>query len=179
MIIGWLTADGAFAGTTVNAIAGATFDGLSARIGILEARVPVSTHWTVAPALVYFEGEAGYHESQLRLSMTGAFEAGTWIIDNRHMLSMSTESVERYRARLRFARPGLLGESRLSARAFDEAFFDFDAGRLIRNNLAAGLGLTVDGTITAELYHVWVNNIGARDDTYVLALLTVRLGTRH
>lgn len=177
--VGCATSGGVAAATSVNAVVGATYDGPSARIGLIEGRAATSRHWTIAPAVAYLEGTAGYHELQARLAAIGTFDRGPWTIDNRHMLSVSTESIQRYRARLRIARRGLLGLRALSARTFDELYFDFDRGRVIRNNVAAGLGLALNDAVTAEFYHVWVDNRGARDDSYVLALVSVRLGTRH
>lgn len=159
----------------VNAIAGIAFAGETARLGLIETRSEITQHVALAAGLAYFEGAADYEEMQLRLSATGSGKFGSWIVDNRHLLSFSTESVERYRCRLRTIRPGLLGQPQLSVRAFDEVFFDFDRSRIVRNNVAVGIGVQLPGTVTAELYHVWVGNREARDETYMLAVLTFRI----
>lgn len=161
----------------INAIAGVTFEGEPARIGMIEARAAATPHVSLAAAVAYFEGAAGYDETQLRLNATFAGSFGAWTIENRHLLSLSTESVERYRCRVRIVRPNLLSHPRLSARAFDELFVDFDGTRVIRNNAALGVGLQLRSTLSAEVYHVWVDNRDAPNDTYMLAMLTVRLGS--
>lgn len=174
--IGCLAAEQSLTATTLNAVAAVAFEGESARLSMLDARMPASEHWTISPAVAYLQSVADYHEAQFRLSVTGAFDVGGWTIDNRHMVSVSSESVERYRLRLRGARTGLLGRNELSARAFDELYFDFDRSRVIRNNLAVGMGITINRLVSLELYRVWVDNKEAPDDAYVLGLMTIRLG---
>jgi len=169
-----LAADRVDRAVSVNATAGVTFVGEPARIALLETRAEATSHVTIAAALAYVEGVAGYHEMQLRLLATGTIEVERWVIENRHMISLSSESVERYRSRLRVMRPGLLGHPGLSARAFDEVFLDLDRGRLIRNNLALGVGAQIK-RCTAELYHVWVDNHDAPSSNFLLALVTVRI----
>lgn len=159
-----------------NAIAGVTFAGEAARIALIEARMDATRHLSFAAALAHLDAAGGYNEVQLRLVATATFAIDDWVIDSRHLVSLSTESVERYRMRLRAARPGLFGKRGLSARAFDELFFDFDRGRWVRNNVALGLGMHISQTLTGELYHVWENNRSAGDESYVLALLTLRFG---
>lgn len=166
---------GAYAATSANAIAGATFAGEPARIGMVEARAMVGSHWALAASVVYFEGASDYEEMQLRIAATGSVGIGGWTIENRHMLSFSTESVERYRSRVRLLRP-IFGTPAFTARAFDELFVDTDRARLFRNNVALGFGWQPNSRLTAELYHVWVGERGARDDAYILALVTLRLG---
>ena len=162
-----------------NAIAGVTFAGEAARIALLEARVDSTRHLSLAAAVAHLEAAGGYNEVQLRLVATAAFAIDDWSIDNRHLISLSTESVERYRMRVRAARSGLFGQRSLSARAFDELFFDFDRGRWVRNNVALGLGVQISRTLSGELYHVWENNRSADDESYVLALITLRFGGQH
>lgn len=72
-------------------------------------------------------------------------------------------------------RPNVLGQSQLSVRAFDEVFFDFDRSRIVRNNVALGLGVQLPGALTAEIYHVWMDNREAPDGTYMLALLSMKI----
>lgn len=159
-----------------NAIAGVAFAGEAARIGLIEARMDATSHLSFAAAVAHLDAAGGYNEVQLRLVATAVFVIDDWIFDNRHLVSLSTESVERYRLRVRAARPGLFGKRSLSARAFDELFFDFDRERWVRNNVALGLGMQITRTLNGELYHVWENNRSAHDQSYVLALLTLRFG---
>ena len=160
--------------TSVNATVGAAFDSDSIYVGLLEARTEVIEHLSLAAALAHLNAGGGRTEGQLRLMATGSWGVRQWAIENRHLVSFSTASVERYRIRVRAARSGLLGVGALSIRAFDEAFFDFDQSRLVRNNVALGAGLQLNPALTAELYRVWEGNRGLPDNRYVLALVTVR-----
>jgi hypothetical protein len=165
---------GAAAPVIVNATAGAAFAGESVNVALLEIRRDVSAHFSLAAAAGYLDVGGGRDEGQLRLMAIGAWNIGGWSIDNRHLLSLSTESVERYRIRARVARPGLFGLSPLSARAFDEVFFDLDGAGLFRNNVALGMGFEVNRGLIAEFYRVWEGNRDAPNNRYVLGLVTVR-----
>lgn len=166
----------AMADTALSATFAAAEESLT--FAMLEARVDVTDHWLVSVAAAYLDPGRAPDEAQLRLSAIGATSFGAWNIENRHLLSFSTTSVDRYRMRLRAVRPALFGRPALSTRAFDEVFFDFDRRRVIRNNVALGFGLQMTGALSGELYHVWEGNRSARDDRYVLALLTFRFGAR-
>lgn len=159
---------------SVNATAGMAFAGESANVALLEFRNEVTAHFSLGVAAGYLDASGGYSEGQLRLMTIGTWNVRGWTIDNRHMLSLSTESVERYRVRARVARPDLFGLSPLSARAFDEAFFDLDGAGFIRNNVALGVGVEINRALLAELYRVWEGNRAAPNDRYVLGLVTLR-----
>jgi hypothetical protein len=161
---------------SVNATAGVAFAGETARIALLEARVDMTSHFSTAAAVAYLGAEGGYREMQLRMVATASLAVRNWAFENRHLISLSSESVERYRMRLRAARQGLFGREHLSARAFDELFFDFDRRRLIRNNVAIGAGVQVTRALSGEIYHIWESNRVAPDDRYLLALVTLRFG---
>jgi hypothetical protein len=165
----------------MSATVGVTFDNLPARIGLAEARFSPTPRTVVAAGIAYFETEPDYEELQLRVMAVGTFTTKKWALENRHMFSMSTESVERYRVRLRLARSGLFGQARLSFRTFDEMFFDFDQGRFFRNNVALGFGVQLCDHCTAEVYRVWVDErSGLRGgEDYTLAMFTVRIGLRR
>lgn len=165
---------GAAAPVSVNATAGAAFDGESVNVALLEIRRDVTAHFSLAAAAGYLDVGGGRDEGQLRLMAIGTWNVHGWAIDNRHLLSLSTESVERYRIRARVARPGLFGLSPLSARAFDEVFVDLDGAGFIRNNVALGVGLQLNRALLAEFYRVWEGNRDAPNDGYVLGLVTVR-----
>jgi hypothetical protein len=150
-----------------------TFDGLSADFGLVEARAKLNPHLTVASGIAYLHVEPGYREVQLRATATASGDIGRWIVDDRNMVYASTASVRRYRNRLRVTLAGLGGHSRLSAHAFDELYFDLDRGRVVRNNIALGLGAVISDCCRAELYHVWSDNRGADDVRYMLAIVSV------
>jgi hypothetical protein len=158
----------------VNATAGAAFAGESVNVALLEFRKDFTAHLALAVAAGYLDVDGGHDEAQLRLMAIGTWNLQGWTLDNRHLLSLSTESVERYRIRARVARPGLFGFPALSARAFDEVFLDLDGAGFIRNNIALGIGLALNRAVLAELYRVWEGNREARNDRYVLGLVTVR-----
>ena len=158
----------------VSATAGAAFDADSIHVALLEARTEVLEHLSLAAAVAYLDFGGSHSEGQLRLMALGSWSVQQWSIENRHLLSFSTECIERYRVRLRAVRSGLLGLSSLSLRAFDEAFYDFDQEQLIRNNLALGMGLQLNPALTAELYRVWEGNREVPDNRYVLGLVTFR-----
>lgn len=148
----------------------------SVTFAMLEARVDVTDQWLLSIAGAYLDPGSARDEAQLRLSAIGVRHFGDWSFENRHLFSFSSASVERYRLRIRAARYRLFGKPELSARAFDEVFFDFDGRRLFRNNLAAGFGIQMTEAMSGELYHVWEMNRSRRDNAYLLALLTFRFG---
>lgn len=151
----------------------------SVSFAMLEARVHISDAWLLSVAAAYLDPGASDDETQLRLSATGALTIGNWSFDNRHLVSFSSASVERYRMRIRAIHPGLFGIRRLSLRAFDETFFDFDSRRLFRNNIAVGCGIQVTEALSGELYQVWELNRGRDPNGYALALLTFRFGAQR
>jgi hypothetical protein len=161
-------------GPTISATVAAAEE--SVRFGMLEARFDISNEWLVSMAAAYLDPGPAADEAQLRLSAIGTLSVGGWVVENRHLFSFSSASVERYRMRVRIARPGLFGKDTVSVRAFDEIFFDFDGRRLFRNNLACGLGVPLNGALSGELYHVWEINRSRGDNAYVLAMLTFRFG---
>lgn len=165
---------GAAAPVSVNATAGAAFAGEAVNVALLEIRRDVTAHFSLAAAAGYLDVAGGRDEGQLRLMAIGTWNIHGWAIDNRHLLSLSTESVERYRIRARVARPGLFGLRSLSARAFDEGFVDLDGAGFIRNNIALGVGFELNRAVLAEFYRVWEGNRDAPNDRYVLGLVTVR-----
>lgn len=148
----------------------------SVTFGMLEARFDVSEAWLLSAGVAYLDPGSSNDEAQFRLSAIGVLQLGHWSFDNRHLLSFSSASVERYRMRLRAIRPGLFGRRELSVRAFDEVFFDFDSLRLFRNNFAVGVGAQFTDALSGEVYEVWEMNRSRRDHRYVLALLTFRFG---
>jgi hypothetical protein len=148
----------------------------SVTFAMLEARVDVTDEWLLSVAGAYLDPGSARDEAQLRLSAIGTQRFGDWSFENRHLFSFSSASVERYRVRLRAARSRLFGKPELSARAFDEVFFDFDGRRLFRNNFAAGFGIQLTESMSGELYHVWEMNRSRGDNAYLLALLTFRFG---
>nr|WP_298722799.1 hypothetical protein [uncultured Steroidobacter sp.] len=159
---------------SVNATAGMAFAGEAVNVALLEIRNDVTAHVAIAAAAGYLDVAAGRGEGQLRLMAIGTWSIPGWTLDNRHMLSLSTQSVERYRMRARVVRPELFGFPTLSARAFDEVFVDLDGAGFIRNNVALGVGFELHRALLAELYRVWEGNHGAPDDRYLLGLVTVR-----
>jgi len=156
---------------TASAIAGATLPDDPLKFAMLEVRAQAFSHVSLAVAAAYLEGPRGYEEAQLRLSATWAYQGGPWTMENRHLLAIG-EAAERYRCRLRLIRS--VGQGSFSVRTFDELYVDLDHG-LVRNNLALGVGAKIGAAVTAELYHVWVDNHDARNDNYVLVFLTLRL----
>jgi hypothetical protein len=160
----------AVSGTVVVAEQSLTF-------GMLEARVDVTDEWLVSAAAAYLDPGPARAEAQFRLSAIGTTSIGAWGVENRHLLTVSTASVERYRVRLRAVRPDLFGRRALSTRAYDEVFFDFDSRRVFRNNIAVGIGVQMTDALNGEIYNVWEGNRSARDDRYVFAALTFRFGS--
>jgi hypothetical protein len=146
----------------------------SVLFGMIEARLAVSDHWAVGAAAAYLDPGSSDDEAQLRLSVIGAISLGEWNLENRHLFSLSSTSAERYRMRVRAVRPLSRVRSALSARIFDEVFFDLDQRRVLRNNVAAGFGVQFTQAMNVELYHIWEMNRAQRDGAYVLALLTYR-----
>jgi hypothetical protein len=161
---------------TANATAGVALAEEAVRFGLLEGRIDATPHVSMAAAVAYLDAEGGYQEVQLRLVALASLAIQDWAIENRHLVSLSSESVERYRMRLRATRPGLFGRESLSVRAFDELFFDFDRRTLIRNNVAIGMGVQVTRALSAEIYHIWERNRAAADAEYLLAWVTLRFG---
>lgn len=123
---------GAAAPVSVNATAGGAFAGESVNVALLEVRRDVTAHFALAAAAGYLDVGGSRDEAQLRLMAIGTWNVSSRAIDNCHLISLGTESVERYRIRGRVARPGLFGLSSLSARAFDEVFIDLDGAGFIR-----------------------------------------------
>lgn len=151
----------------------------SLTFGMLEGRFDVTDKWLLSVAAAYLDPGSASDEMQVRLSAIGTLSVGRWSFENRHLLSFSSASVERYRMRVRAVRPGLFYKRGLSVRTFDEVFFDFDSRRLIRNSFALGTGIQMNDALSGELYQVWEMNRSNRDNTYVLALLTFRFGANH
>jgi hypothetical protein len=161
--------------TSVAATAGAAYGDLVAQIALVEARTTLNPRLSVAAGLAYLHVEHGYREAQMRVHAITRMTIGRWVIDDRNMLSVSSESAERYRNRLRATFPALRGRSRLSAHAFNELFFDFDRGAFVRNNVALGLGAAIGDCCRVELYHVWSDNRGAPDTRFVLAIASMTI----
>lgn len=166
-----LAADSSGNAVTVNAVGAVTFPDAPVKFAMLELRRQALPHLSLAAAAAYLKSGGSYEEAQLRLSAILAFQGSAWTVENRHLLALGEES-ERYRCRLRFIRS--FRQSGISLRGFDELYLDLDRG-FVRNNIALGLGSQLGSAVTAELYHVWVDNHENRSDSYVLALLTVRL----
>jgi hypothetical protein len=162
--------------TSLVATAVIAFGRTSAELGTVEARARLRPNLSVASGLAYLRARGGYREVLLRLVATASTSVGRWRIDNRSMLSLSTESVERYRNRLRTTSPALGRRGRLNALASDEVYFDLDRDRIVRNNFALGVGATVGDGWRVELHHVWSDNRGAAETRYLMALATVRVG---
>jgi hypothetical protein len=161
---------------SIAATAGTAFGRRSVEFALFEARATLRPHLSVASAIGYVRAEHGFSEWQLRASATANLTVGRWIVDDRNMLYVSSEAVKRYRNRLRATLPAFLGRPRLSAHAFDEIYFDFDRGGIIRNNVAIGLSTAVRDCCRVELSHIWTDNRGTRETRYLLALATVTIG---
>jgi hypothetical protein len=151
----------------------------SVTFGMLEARFDLTSRWLLSVAGAYLDPGPASDETQLRLSAVGALNAGGWSVENRHLFTLSSASIERYRMRVRAIRSGLFGNRSLSVRVFDEVYFDFDSRRLFRNNFALGVGMQVSDAVSGELYQVWEMNRSRQDDAYLLALITFRFGSHH
>jgi hypothetical protein len=162
----------------VAATAGAVFGESSAEFGLVEARATLRPRLAVAAAVAYLDAERGYSEWQLRASATLNAAIGRWIIDDRNMLYVSSESIERYRNRLRATLPNFLGRPRLTLHAFDEWHFDLERSRVVRNSVAIGAGSTVLDCCRIELSHVWSDDRGVREVRYWLVLATIGLRRR-
>lgn len=158
----------------VSGTAGVTLGADTIRFALIEARKDVLRHWNVGAALAYLDSDAGPDELQLRLAATGTVTSGRWSLDWRQMLSVSSQDLTRFRSRIRAVRAGLIGQEALSLRAFDELVVDLEGSGVIRNNIAAGVGLQLHKQCNAELYHVWVDNRVGRQRDYALLLLTLR-----
>jgi hypothetical protein len=161
--------------TSFAATAAATFDGVSADFGLLEARAGLGPHLSVAAGVAYLHVEPGFREIQLRTQATVSATLGRWLIEDRNMISLNDESADRYRNRLRISLPiaGDRSRQRFRLLAFDELFFDLQRGRIERNNLAAGFSASLGDRCRAELYQVWSDNRTAPDNRYVLAIVSV------
>lgn len=159
----------------VAATAGAVFGDRAIEFGLVEARATIRPRLAVAAALAHLDAERGYSEWQLRASATLNATIGRWVIDDRNLLYVSSESAERYRNRLRATLPTFLGRPRLSLHAFDEWHFDFEQSRVLRNNLVIGAGRSVLDCCRVELSHVWSDDRGIREVRYWLVLATIGL----
>lgn len=159
--------------TSLVALGAVTFDGLSADFGLVEARARLSPVFTVAAGVAYLHLEQGYREAQVRASVTASGTIGRFTIDDRNLIYASSESVRRYRNRLRLTMSALGGHPRLSAHAYDEIYLDLDQGGVVRNNLAVGLGALISDCCRAELYHVWSDNRAVGDIRYILAIVSI------
>jgi hypothetical protein len=162
---------------SANVTAGLTLEGAPVRFALLETRAEVTSHVTLAAGMAYVGAGGGYEELQFRALATGTITVRRWIIQNRHMFSLGSESAARYRNRLLVMRPGLFGHGGLSVRAFHELYVDLDRGRLIRNSLAFGVGTQLGNRLSAELYQVWVDNRDSPARDYVLVFVTWRIGS--
>jgi hypothetical protein len=158
----------------ITGTAGVTFGTNAVRFAIAEARTDLFGRGTLGAALAYLDTERDSDELQLRLMVTPAFTSRGWSIDWRQMLTVSSQDVTRFRSRLRVARPGLLGREAISLRAFDELFVDLEGAGIVRNNIAAGIGVQLQDSCTAELYHVWVGNRVGRQADYAMLLISLR-----
>jgi hypothetical protein len=154
--------------TSMVALGAVTFDGLQANFGLVEGRAKLSPRFTVASGIAYLHLEHSYREAQLRASATASATNGRFTIDDRNLIYASSESVRRYRNRLRFTMSALGGHPRLSAHAYDEIYFDLDRGEIVRNNLALGLSASIGECCRTELYHVWSDNRAVGDTRYIL-----------
>ncbi|MEX2123405.1 MAG: DUF2490 domain-containing protein [Woeseia sp.] len=159
--------------TSLVALGAVTFDGLSADFGLVEARAKLSPYFTVASGVAYLHLEHGYREVQVRASVTASAIIGRFTLEDRNLIYASSESVQRYRNRLRLTMPALGGHSRLSAHVYDEIYFDLDRGGVVRNNLALGLGASISDSWRAELYHVWSDNRAVGDIRYIMAMVSI------
>jgi hypothetical protein len=160
------------------ALGAVTFDGLSADFGLVEARARLSPVFTVAAGIAHLHPEQGYREAQVRASVTAQGTIGRFTIDDRHLIYASSESVRRYRNRLRLTMSALGGHPRLSAHAYDEIYLDLDRGGVVRNNLALGLGASIGDSWRAELYHVWSDNRAVGDIRYTMAIVSMTFDRR-
>ena len=159
---------------TPHAVAAMAFDDPAIRVALLEARAQVGPRMSIGGALAHVAADDGFEEVQLRIHATATASMRGWTLDNRHLVSLGTDSNERYRIRLRAISPVLFRNSKLSFRAFDELFVDLERNRQIRNNLAAGVGLGLGGRGTVELYQVWSREQRGGNSNYVLAIFTLR-----
>src|SRR3990170_4070558 len=71
----------------------------SVTFAMLEARFEVTDEWLLSVAAAYLDAGPPLQEAQLRLGAIGAVKLGTWSLENRHLFSFSSASVERYRMR--------------------------------------------------------------------------------
>ena len=154
--------------------AGVTLGTDAIRFALIEARKDVLRQWNVGATLAYLDSDTGSDELQLRLTATGMMMVRQWSLDWRQMLSVSSQDVTRFRSRLRVVRPGLLGREAISLRVFDEVFVDLEGAGVIRNNVAAGVGLQLHERCSAELYHVWVDNRVGRLSDFAMLLVSLR-----
>jgi len=158
----------------VTGTAGTTIGAGSTRFALVEARKEVRPSWNVGAAFAYLDVDAGRDEAQLRLMSINTMTTGRWAFDWRQMLSVSSRDLTRFRSRIRAARPGLLGRSSMSLRAYDELVVDLEGAGVIRNHIAAGFGLQLQERCSAELYHVWVDNRVGHQSDFELLLFTLR-----
>lgn len=157
----------------VAATAGAAFGRRSVEFALVEARAALRPHLSVASAIAYLSAENGYREWQLRAFATATLRVGPWVVDDRNMVYVSSESVERYRNRLRATFPAFLGRPRWNAHLFDELYFDFDRDQIVRNNVGTGFSVAISRCCRVELDHLWSDDRGTRETRYWLAHVTM------
>lgn len=156
-------------------MAGIALDDPAAGLVALERRVAVSDHFTVSASLAYLHVRDTFEELQLRMIATGTVTRRDWTLEDRQLISVGEDSSARYRNRLRVMRAGLFARKHLSVRAFDELYVDLDSVAVLRNDLAFGIGVQLNGRCSAELYHVWVEGRQAFRTNYALVLFMLKL----
>jgi hypothetical protein len=123
----------------------------TAGLGYLQGFITVHKNLVLNPGYIYYgyknSGQEYRQEHFLMNSVIGQLPMGKFLLDDRNTLwnriSYHAEPLHYYRNRLRLIRSFLLGHAGAKVYGYDEAFYQFNSGRWMRNRLALGASYDV------------------------------------
>lgn len=144
-------------------------------LGILEARVTVSSHLqlTAAPTIVAIEGASTEH--QLRTAATLLLDLGTIRFDDRNLWVFSDSGTTRYRNRLRLTRPTKIGGQVVRLQLLDEQFYEKGGRGWFRNMWGAGFGVDAGRAVSIDAYWMRQDDDGRPPSSLLIVMLTAHL----
>ena len=124
---------------------------------MVDARLPVTSHFTASAGLAHLDPSGPREEQQLRLSLTAALPLAKYAMDDRLLWVRSDTDIEYWRNRWRMFLP--MGSAFGHARwvIFDELYYTESRG-FFRNVAAAGLSLNSVPRMTSEVVYMHIHN---------------------
>jgi hypothetical protein len=144
-------------------------------LGMLEARVAVTSYLqlTATPTLVAIEGADTEH--QLRTAATFLLDLGTIRVDDRNLWVFSDSGTTRYRNRLRLTRPTKINGQVIRLQLLDEQFYEKGGRGWFRNMFGAGFGVDAGRAVSVDAYWMLQDDDGREPSSLLLVMLTAHL----